>query len=169
MKKLLFVILLLAANVSVMAQLNFQMHYDFGHALYGSQLSNRSDWTATIENFTADRWGSTYFFVDGTFGSKTMTSAYAELSRELRFWDLPISAHVEYNGGLSGDPSVNGKMVLGSEPQFWINLAALDKVSDDCKLSLGTELEISNNLVWPTDGINNRFYAIPTLAAKWTF
>ena len=163
MKKLLFVILLLAANVSVMAQLNFQMHYDFGHALYGSQLSNRSDWTATIENFTADRWGSTYFFVDGTFGSKTMTSAYAELSRELRFWDLPISAHVEYNGGLSGTGSYNDAYLAGAAYN-WANKDFSKTFSVQ-----GTELEISNNLVWPTDGINNRFYAIPTLAAKWTF
>ena len=33
----------------------------------------------------------------------------------------------------------------------------------------GTELELTKNLVWPTDGLNDRFYAIPTLAAKWTF
>ena len=58
---------------------------------------------------------------------------------------------------------------MGSEPQFWFNLAALKGVDDDFNLSLGTEVEISNNLVWPVDGINNRFYVIPTLAAKWTF
>ena len=59
--------------------------------------------------------------------------------------------------------------VLSSEPQFWVNLWALDGVDDACKLSVGAEVEICNNLVWPTDGKNNRFYAIPTLAAKWTF
>lgn len=67
------------------------------------------------------------------------------------------------------DNSVKGNLVLSSEPQFWFNLYALDKVDDDFKLSLGAELELSKGLVWPTDGLNDRFYAIPTLAAKWTF
>ncbi|MBQ5880278.1 MAG: DUF5020 family protein, partial [Bacteroidaceae bacterium] len=48
-------------------------------------------------------------------------------------------------------------------------LNALKKVNDKFNLSVGTELEISNNFLWPTDGRNNRFYVIPTLAAKWTF
>ena len=36
-------------------------------------------------------------------------------------------------------------------------------------LSLGSEVEISNNFIWNDDGKNNKFYAIPTVAAKWTF
>ena len=36
-------------------------------------------------------------------------------------------------------------------------------------LSLGSEVEISNNFVWNDKGQNNHFYAIPTVAAKWTF
>ena len=36
-------------------------------------------------------------------------------------------------------------------------------------LSLGTEVEISNNFVWNNKGKNNKFYVIPTIAAKWTF
>ena len=67
------------------------------------------------------------------------------------------------------DNSVMGNLVLSSEPQFWFNLYALDSVNDDFKLSLGAEVELTKSLVWPTDGINNKFYAIPTLAAKWTF
>lgn len=239
-KTLISIALAAAALLPASAQLNVQMHYDFGHAIYGSELANRPHWTATIENFTADKWGNTYFFVDGNFADNTMESAYAEISRELRFWKAPLAVHVEYNGGVSGqsgsyndaylagvaynwankdysrtfsvqalyrylarqtvgtkhswqltavwgmhfakglctfsgyadlshDNSVDGSLVFGSEPQFWVNLAALDGVDDDCKLSLGTEVKITNNLVWPTDGVNNRFYVIPTLAAKWTF
>ena len=67
------------------------------------------------------------------------------------------------------DNSVSGNLILSSEPQFWFNLYALDSVDDDFKLSLGTELELSKNLVWPAEGINNKFYAIPTLAVKWQF
>ena len=89
------------------------MHYDFADTLYGNELSNRAHWTATIENFKADKWGSTYFFVDGNFANNTMESAYAELSRELRFWEVPIAIHVEYNGGLSGGGSYNDAYLAG--------------------------------------------------------
>ena len=239
MKKILLTALLFITCLPIFAQLNVQMHYDFGNTICGDELSNRAHWTATIENFKADKWGSTYFFVDADFGSNTMKSVYAEISREFKFWEAPFAAHIEYNGGLSGggsyndaylagaawnwankdfsktfslqllykylanqpssnrhswqvttvwgihfakglctfsgyadvwhDNSVSGKLVFSSEPQFWFNLAALDSVDDDFKLSLGGELELSKNLVWPAEGVNNKFYAIPTLAAKWTF
>lgn len=215
------------------------MHSDFGNTIYGDELSNRPHWTATIENFKVDKWGSTYFFVDADFGDNTMKSVYAEISRECNLGKTPIAVHIEYNGGLSGfgsyndayltgaawnwankdfsrtfslqllykylanqpssnkhswqvttvwgihfakglcsfsgyadlwhDNSVKGNLVLSSEPQFWFNLYALDSVDDDFKLSLGAELELTKSLVWPADGLNDRFYAIPTLAAKWTF
>ena len=102
MKKIFLSALLLVASLPIFAQLNVQLHYDFGDAFYGNKLSNRPHLTATVENFKADKWGSTYFFVDLDFGGNTMKSAYAEFSRELRFWEAPIAFHVEYNGGLSG-------------------------------------------------------------------
>ena len=239
MKKILLSALLWMATIPMFAQLNMQLHYDFADALYGKELSNRPHWTATIENFKADKWGSTYFFVDLDFGGNTMKSAYAEISREFKLGTSPFAAHIEYNGGLSGggsyndaylagaawnwanqdfsktfsfqvlykylarqvvgskhswqlttvwgihfakglctfsgyadvwhDNSVKGNLVLSSEPQFWFNLNALESVPDDFLLSLGTEVELTKSLVWPTDGLNDRFYAIPTLAAKWTF
>ena len=66
------------------------------------------------------------------------------------------------------DPNVNGKWIIQSEPQFWFNLNKL-KGMDDVNLSLGSEVELSNNFVWNDRGEHNRFYAIPTIAAKWTF
>lgn len=63
---------------------------------------------------------------------------------------------------------MNGKLILLSEPQFWVNLNTL-KGMQGVNLSLGTEVEISNNFVWNNKGKNNKFYAIPTIAAKWTF
>ena len=239
MKKTLLSALLFIVSLPMFAQLNVQLHYDFGDAFYGDKLSNRPHLTATVENFKADKWGSTYFFVDLDFGDNTMKSVYAEFSREFNLGKSPIAAHIEYNGGLSGggsyndaylaggawnwankdfsktfslqllykylanqpssnkhswqvttvwgihfakgfctfsgyadlwhDNSVSGNLVLSSEPQFWFNLYALDSVDDDFKLSLGTELELSKNLVWPAEDINNKFYAIPTLAVKWQF
>ena len=66
------------------------------------------------------------------------------------------------------DKDVNGKLIVLSEPQFWFNFNALKRM-EKVKLSVGTELEVSNNFVFNKEGRNNRFYAIPTLAAKWTF
>ncbi len=66
------------------------------------------------------------------------------------------------------DKDVSGKLITMSEPQFWFNLNKLRKM-DGVNLSLGTELEISNNFVFDNKGNNHKFYVIPTLAAKWTF
>ena len=66
------------------------------------------------------------------------------------------------------DKDVCGKLIVLSEPQFWFNLNKL-KGMDGINVSLGTEVEISNNFVFDADGNSHKFYAIPTLAAKWTF
>ena len=109
---------------------------------------------------------------------KVLFSALLVLASLPAFAQLNVQMHYDFANGLctfSGyadlwhDGSVKGNLMLSSEPQFWFNLAALDSVDDDFKLSLGAELELSKGLVWPTDGMNDRFYAIPTLAAKWTF
>ena len=239
MKKLFLATVMLLFSTSIFAHLNIQLHSDFGNAFYGKELSNRAKLTATIENFTPDKWGSTFLFVDADFAGNKMGSVYAEISREFVFDGAPLALHIEYNGGLSGSGSYNdaylfgaaynwankdfsktlsfqamykylanqpvgshhsaqmtcvwglhfgdgkfsfsgfadlwydnaaaGNLVFCSEPQFWFHLNSLKNFDDDCKLSVGTEFELSNNLVWPTDGINNEFYFIPTLAVKWTF
>ena len=78
---------------------NVQVHYDFGRAAY-DKLGGRPLWTTTVEMFKPDKWGSTFFFVDMDYKSDGVASAYWEISRELKFWKGPISAHLEYNGGL---------------------------------------------------------------------
>ena len=66
------------------------------------------------------------------------------------------------------DQNVRGNWIFISEPQFWFNLNSL-KGWNNINLSLGSEVEISNNFVWDKNGRNDKFYVIPTLAAKWTF
>ncbi len=66
------------------------------------------------------------------------------------------------------DKDVSGKLITLSEPQFWFNLNAL-KGMEGINVSVGSEVEISNNFVFDKEGRNNKFYAIPTIAAKWTF
>ena len=243
-KKFIYVGVLYLWATKSLAQLNVQLHYDLGHGMYGNEISSRQHLTATVENFSADKWGSTYFFMDADFGDNVLRGAYGEFSREIQTKKMPVAFHVEYNGGLSygtgkgdgyafGDAylagaaynwnskdfakgfsvqamykylakngpychswqltgvwrnrfagglctfsgfvdlwynnTVNGNLILMSEPQFWFNLAALRRVSDDFKLSIGTEVEISNNFVYTETGQNNRFYAIPTIACKWEF
>lgn len=115
MKKILFLAMVALASLTASAELNIQLHYDMGKAIYGKELSNRPKLTATIENFTADKWGSTYFFVDANLDDNSMHSAYGEIARELRFWKAPIAIHLEYNGGLSGETgSFNDGYLFGA-------------------------------------------------------
>lgn len=66
------------------------------------------------------------------------------------------------------DPDVSGRLITMSEPQLWFNFSAL-KGMKDVHLSVGTEVEVSNNFVIDDLGRQNCFYAIPTAAVKWTF
>ena len=66
------------------------------------------------------------------------------------------------------DKDVRGKLITLTEPQFWFNLNAL-KGMEGINISVGTEVEISNNFVFNNEGRNDKFYVIPTIAAKWTF
>lgn len=91
---------------------NVQLHYDFGHSIY-SDTEARPKLTTTVENFTPDKWGSTYFFVDMDYNNKGIQSAYWEISRELKFWEAPISIHLEYNGGLSSAFTYGHDALLG--------------------------------------------------------
>lgn len=52
--------------------------------------------------------------------------------------------------------------ILLSEQQLWLNLNKVKNL-DLKNLSVGTEVELSNNFV------DKGFYVIPTLAVKWTF
>ena len=106
MRKLFVLAALLAIVCQGKAQ-NVQLHYDFGGALYDKDLHGRPVLTSTVEMFKADKWGSTYFFVDMDYTSKGVAAGYWEIARELRFWQPPFSIHVEYNGGASNSFSYN--------------------------------------------------------------
>ena len=115
MRKVIFALLMLCA-VSSQAQ-NLQVMYDFGNG--------RQNVTSTLEMFKPDKWGNTFFFVDMEFNGANHqpSSAYMEIARCLKFWDGPISAHVEYNGGLIHAPSnipmlstaINNAYLIGAD------------------------------------------------------
>jgi hypothetical protein len=100
--------------VGTAAAQNIQLHYDFGRPLYSRNLSDRPRVTATIEHFAPDKWGSTFFFVDLDLSSTGMKAAYTEISREISWWEMPVSAHIEYNGGMNSALSFNDAFLLGA-------------------------------------------------------
>lgn len=109
MKKNFLLIVLLCCFSGVLKAQNVQLHYDFGRAMYNS-LDTRPRLTTTVEMFKADKWGSTFFFVDMDYQRDGVSSAYWEISRELKFWEAPFAAHLEYNGGMF----INHSMLAGA-------------------------------------------------------
>jgi hypothetical protein len=92
------ILLFLVFSMSIMSQ-NLQVLYDFG--------KDRNYVTTTLEMFKPDKWGSTFYFVDFyyDFGpEKHPSGAYMEIARSLQFLKGPLSAHLEYNGGLGSYP-----------------------------------------------------------------
>ena len=109
MRKLILACLLFA-GAGLIAQTNLQLHYDFG--------KGRNYLTSTIERFKPDANGSLFYFVDMNYNAGGPTEAYFEIARELKFWDGPLSAHVEYNGGLHAENGgaslqINNAYLLG--------------------------------------------------------
>ena len=99
MKKItsLFIIALIAMQITNIKAQNLQVMYDF----------ERGCVTSTVEMFRPDAGGSTYFFIDMDCAPK-MTGAYWEIAREFNFWQNSklswLSVHLEYNGGLGLRP-----------------------------------------------------------------
>ena len=114
MKKIFTIALMAVAALSANAQ-NIQLHYDFGRNIYTGEEAGRSKVTVTLEQFKADQWGSWYYFVDLDLSSHFTESAYTEISREFNLnKNLPIAAHVEYDGGLSKSGSFQQAGLIGA-------------------------------------------------------
>ena len=106
MKKIFSIALMAVAALSANAQ-NIQLHYDFGRNIYSNEEADRQKVTATLEQFKADDWGSWYYFFDVDLTNKATRSIYTEISREINLGkNLPLAAHVEYDGGLWHAPAI---------------------------------------------------------------
>lgn len=113
MKKFFTVCAMLAAGLAATAQ-NIQVHYDFGRHIYSDEESGRQDVTATFEQFSADKLGSWYYFVDLDINRHGMAGAYTEVSREFNVGKQGFAAHVEYDGGLNVGTSFQTAALLGA-------------------------------------------------------
>lgn len=99
------------------AQVNAQLFYDFG--------DDREFMTLTLEMFKADKWGSSYFFVDHDFNygdhvkgpNLSPGGSYLEISRALNFWKntklKDLSLHAEYDGGITKSYPINSAWLFG--------------------------------------------------------
>ena len=112
MKKLFLLGMAVAMSVTAFAQ-NLQLHYDFGRNLYSDNQPARPKVTLTYETFSADQWGSWFYFVDVDFSRKFTESAYTEVSREFNIGQKGFAAHVEYDGGLNKSQSFQQSALLG--------------------------------------------------------
>jgi len=98
MKKTLLILFALVSAATMRAQLNVQLHYDYGHLT--NSLSNRPSMTSTVEYFGMDKWGTTFFFIDMDYYHDGVAGAYWEISRSFPITKKsPFSLHLEYNGG----------------------------------------------------------------------
>lgn len=97
------------------------------------------------------------------FKSYDYTSAYNSVQLT-GVWGLHFGKSFTCSGFIDfwrgEDADGHGKLVILSEPQFWYNFNE--------HLSLGGEIEISNNLIYNTYD-DKTFFINPTLALKWNF
>ncbi len=100
MKRVLPLLTLFVMVVSAKSQ-NIQTHYVFS--------DDRNCMLTTIEMFKPDNMGSTYFFIDLTYGLpglEHMNNAYFEIARSMKLGKTsPFGFHGEYNGGLGLFPA----------------------------------------------------------------
>lgn len=97
------------------------------------------------------------------FKSYEYTSAYNSVQLT-GVWGLNFGKSFRFSGFIDfwrgEDADGHGQLVILSEPQLWYNFNE--------HLSLGSEIEISNNFIYNTYD-DKRFFVNPTLALKWNF
>lgn len=158
MLKKIFLGLLLITS-SVLSAQNVQLHYVPRHAFDSDGFSQNLALT-TVEMFKPDAWGSTFMFIDMTYDAAKggIGSAYWEIARDLRFWECPIAAHIEYNGGVVDGVSgaIPNAYLLGASYPFKLGNAfmstylaykyhAFAKHSDDVQWTLTWNVNFLDN------------------------
>jgi hypothetical protein len=157
-RKILLVLGLLMSIGYVSAQ-NIQLHFDPRHALH-SNTFERNYFTATFEMFKADKWGSTFGFIDMDFNQSkgNIGMAYLEIARDQNLGSFPLRAHLEFNGGVGNNNtsgfSIDNAYLVG--PSYATTIG---------KVNLGTYLvykynafeRASNDIQWTVTWGTNLF------------
>lgn len=146
----------------------------------GGNFRGEKDPTKSQYNFynvnDAYLLGGTYTYNDKTFTKGMSFSAMYKYIRHLKHpnnfqltltWYLNLCRGILKLDGFADfwrEENLHGKTIFLSEPQIWVNFNKMKGIDKDFNLSVGSEIELSNNFSG-RDG----FYAIPTLALKWTF
>lgn len=133
----------------------------FNNAILGgvTYSGHSKDWSKT--------WSITasYKAIPGTIGLNG--KAQPHNFQITGVWNLDFFDHwLSFNGFADfwreARPWQGTSCIFIAEPQLWLNLNKI-KGWDKTNLSVGTEIELSNNFV------EKGFKVMPTLAAKWTF
>ncbi len=114
MKIYLLLCTYLFSGVALFSQ-NLQLHYDFG--------KDRKYFTATLEMYKADSFGSTFWFVDFDFNSantpRGISMAYWEISHDFYIPGIKkikgfeeLGLHIEYNDGVQAE-KINDSVSIG--------------------------------------------------------
>ncbi len=153
MKKL--VLALLTFLTLPLAAQNIQYHWDF--------MKDRNYPTVTIEMYSPDKYGSTFFFVDMDFKDfKDMSLGYMEISRNQKInKSCPILAHIEYNGGVFANSfggKINNAWLLGAAYPFSVNSANFElQASYKHIFRSGKEANVQLTGVWGMQIGNSKF------------
>ena len=132
------------------------LSYNWHSADYSKILTLQTLYKQYIANKTCDAIAS--FQVTGVWG---LTFAHG-LCTCSGFADLWYG----YTPRFGDDGRQKKGLVFLTEPQFLFNVINKDKQNG--KFSIGTQLEISNDLIWPTCS-GKTFFINPSLAMKYTF
>jgi len=102
-KKIVLSFLVLLSAIGMYSQ-EIQLHFDPRHGLH-SDVAPKNYFTATFQMFKPDKWGSTFGFIDMDFNQSrgNIGLAYLELARDIKLGQLPVMAHIEFNGGIGKD------------------------------------------------------------------
>lgn len=148
---------------------NAQLHYNWGNHMY-KDLKDRHELFMTVEHTSFDQWGMNFGFVDLTMGRNGMHSAYAEFVRELKFWEAPISAHFEYNGGVSNMGSFNNVYLVGPSYAYvnsknGLALSATAMYRHDQKVEKPHNFQFTGTWSWTSW---NRLWTLKGFVDVWT-
>lgn len=129
-----------------------QLHFDPRHALH-SDVAPRNYLTATFQMFKADKWGSTFGFIDMDF-SRTRSNiglAYLEISRNIKIGNSPVVPHIEFNGGVSLGDNASGFSIPNAYlvgPSFLHSFNSNFNIETYLAYKYNAFKKVSNDIQW---------------------